>query len=243
MKTKTINKHAASTAIEELDEMLGSSLKKINNEHQALKNRHKHIIDRQEALTYQHGGEHSKPSDIICLNLRGTELFASRNTLTVVKGSRVEALFSGRWEDQLLRDESGRIFMDVDPAMFKKILEYLYMVKISEDASPLPEVVDEDNEAFDMYVDFFKVRTTVSSEGASTEETVSSTRTMEEKVAHTTEEKEMMSKMRQDLDAIEQELENEESSIAFFTKDGDAVDSPADAQLDDDGAVSGTETK
>ena len=43
MKTNT-NQHAASTALEELDQKLGSSLKKIFD----LKNRHKDIIDRQD---------------------------------------------------------------------------------------------------------------------------------------------------------------------------------------------------
>jgi len=33
-----------------------------------------------------------------------------------------------------------------------------------------------------------------------------------------------MTKMKQDLDAIEQELENEESFVVFFTKGSDAVD-------------------
>ena len=60
--------------------------------------------------------------------MRGTEIFACRDTLTVVKSCRLEALFSGRWENQLLRDDQGRVFMDVDPKSFKKILEYLYMV-------------------------------------------------------------------------------------------------------------------
>jgi len=236
MKTNT-KKHAASTALEDLDQMLGSSLKKINNEHQALKDRNKDIIDRQEALAYQHGGEHAKPSDIICLNVRGTEIFARRDTITVVKGSRLEALFSGRWENQLLRDESGRVFIDVDPDMFKKILEYLYTVKISEDVPPLPEVVDDDKEAFDIYMDFFKLRTSVSSEAASTDQTVPST-TMDEKEMMAT-----MTKMKQDLDAIEQELENEESFVAFFTKDGDAVDSSSTGAQSDDDDVSSMETK
>ena len=132
MKTNT-NQHAASTALEELDQKLGSSLKKIFD----LKNRHKDIIDRQDTLAYKNGGEHANPSDIICLNVRNTELFARRDTLTVVKGSRLEALFSGRWQNQLLRDESGRVFMDIDPSMFKKILEYLYMVKIARDDIPI----------------------------------------------------------------------------------------------------------
>ena len=87
MKTNT-NKHAASTALDALDQMLGSSLKKICD----LKSRHKDIIDRQEGLSNKHGGEHAKPSDIIRLNVRNTELFARRDTLTVVKGSRLEAL-------------------------------------------------------------------------------------------------------------------------------------------------------
>ena len=46
-------------------------------------------------------------------------------------------------------------------------------------------------------------------------------------------EKEITTKMQQELDTIEQELENEESFVASFTKDRDAVDSPVDAQFDD----------
>jgi len=146
--------------LEELHHKPGSGLKKIKEENQAIKSRYKDIIDRQEALAFQHGCEHAKPSDIIYLNVRRTELFTRRrDILTVVKGSRLEALFSGRWENQLLRDESERVFMrNVIPDMFKKILEYLYMVKIADDTPPLPQVADEDKEAFDMYVDFFKLR-------------------------------------------------------------------------------------
>ena len=48
-----------------------------------------------------------------------------------------------------------------------------------------------------------------------------------------------MANMKQELDAIEQELENEESFVAFFTKDSDAVDRPVDVS----DAISGTETK
>jgi len=105
----------------------------MNDEHQALEKRHKDIINRQGALTYKHGGEHAKPSDIICLNMSGTDIFVRRDTLTVVKGSHLEALFRGRWEDQILRDGKGTMLMDIEPAMFKKILEYLYTVKIWEE--------------------------------------------------------------------------------------------------------------
>jgi hypothetical protein len=212
MKADTTNQHALSSLLEDIVKKLASGIKQICDDHQALEKRHKDIIDRQDALTYKHGGENAKPSDIICLNVRGTELFARRDTLTVVKGSRLEALFSGRWENQLLRDESGRVFMDVDPAMFKKILEYLYMVKISEDMPSLPEVVNAKKDMFDTYVDFFKLRSGEAEAGPETiaaQETVSSA---------TMDEKEMMVKMSQELDTIEEKLENEESFVAFFTK-------------------------
>ena len=154
----TTTQRAFSLAIDALDSELDSSITKINDKHQALKKQHQHLIDRQEALAHKHGGADIQLSDIIRLNVRGTEFFARRDTLTVVKSSRLEALFSGRWENQLLRDDQGRVFMDVDPKSFKKILEYLYMVKISEDgdAPPIMSKVDESmKDMFDSYLDFF----------------------------------------------------------------------------------------
>jgi hypothetical protein len=50
--------------------------------------------------------------------------------------------------------------MDVDSNSLKKILEYLYMVKISEDADapPMSEVDESKKDIFDSYLDFFKLR-------------------------------------------------------------------------------------
>jgi hypothetical protein len=72
MKATTTNQHALSSLLEDIVKKLASSMKHSNDEHQALEKRHKNIIDRQDALTYKHGGEHTKPSDIIYLNVRGT---------------------------------------------------------------------------------------------------------------------------------------------------------------------------
>jgi hypothetical protein len=185
MKADTTNQHALSSLLEDIVKKLASSINQINDQHQALEKHHKDIIDCQDALTYKHGGEHTKPSDIICLNVRGTELFARRGTLTVVKGSRLEALFSGRWENRLLRDGKGRVFMDIDPAMFNNILEYLYTVKISDVMPPLPEVVSAKKDMFDRYVDFFKLRMKPVPRLAA-QETISSS---------TMDEKEMMAKL------------------------------------------------
>ena len=148
----------SSPGLEDLDKIPESSITQINDEYQAITNRSKDIADRQDAITNKNGGAHAKPSDIIRLNVRGTELFARRDTLTVVKGSRFEALFSGRWENQLLRDSKGTIFIDFDPAIFKKILEYLYMVKISEDVSPLPTVDEPLKDMFEFYIKTLNLR-------------------------------------------------------------------------------------
>ena len=227
MKDNTTKQHTLSSLLEDIVKKLASSMKQINDEHQALEKRHKDIIDRQDALTYKHGGEHIKTSDIIYLNVRGTELFARRDTLTVVKDSRLEALFSGRWENRLLRDDKGRVFVDIDPAMFKKILEYLYMVKISEDIPPLPEVATEKKDMFDTYVDFFKLRSgdaEVALETIATQETLSSS---------IMDEKEMMAEMTQELDTIEEKLESEESFVAYFTKAKGVGSKWIDDKLDD----------
>jgi hypothetical protein len=223
----TSTQRALSSAIDALDSELDSSINKINDKHQALKKQHLHLIDRQEALAHKHGGADIQLSDIIRLNVRGTEMFARRDTLTVVKSSRLEALFSGRWENQLLRDHQGRVFMDVDPKSFKKILEYLYMVRISEDGDspPMPDVDESMKDMFDSYLDFFKLRS---------EEQITSKASLPNQapvVSTSTDQKKMLAKMKQELDTIEKALENEESFVALFTKDHNDGDSATDESL------------
>ena len=59
-----------------------------------------------------------------------------RETLTQLKGTRLEALFSGRWENVLLRDAKKRIFLDVSPSCFKKIVDFLNLLKIADPKDP-----------------------------------------------------------------------------------------------------------
>ena len=88
-------------------------------------------------------------------------MFARRDTLTIVSGSRLEALFSGRWENQLLRDAKGRVFMDVEPLVFRKILEYLYMLKVAGEVDTSlepPSVPVEMKSSFDQYIAYFALK-------------------------------------------------------------------------------------
>ena len=49
----------------------------------------------------------------------------------------IEALFAGEWDDPLLLDDKGRIFMDLDPSLFETIVEYLSTAKISGEENPV----------------------------------------------------------------------------------------------------------
>ena len=82
----------------------------------------------------------------------------------------------------------------------------------TEDVLPLPEVVSTKNDMFDTYVDFFKLR---SGDAEAAPQTIAAQETAS---SSTVGKKEMMAKMTQELDTIEEKLKNEEPFVAFFTK-------------------------
>ena len=55
----------------------------------------------------------------------------TRYTLTLIKGTRLEALFSGRWDKILPREKDGRVFLDVNPNCFGSMVDYLIKHKIT----------------------------------------------------------------------------------------------------------------
>ena len=121
-----------------------------------------------------HGTTHMS-CEIMHLNVGGTELFVSRQTLTAIKSSNLEVLFRGDMDGDLIRDEEGRVFMDVDPRLFQEIIEYLKAVQIANDmingndnTPAFPSVDPGDNEIFSKYLDFFGVKDQDSSNSRST---------------------------------------------------------------------------
>jgi len=81
------------------------------------------------------------------VNAGGKIMVAKRSTLTHMKGTRLEALFSGRWDDKLARDSQGCIFLDVNPTCFRAIIDYLNEMMISsEDSPPSPPSVNDEHE-------------------------------------------------------------------------------------------------
>ena len=218
--------------MENLNKQLDDSIDNLKDEQQNLKERHQDILKRKDAIARKHGGENCKPSDIIRLSVRGTEMFARRDTLTIVTGSRLEALFSGRWENQLLRDGKGRVFIDVNVDIFKKILEYLYIVKISDDVPPLPVIEESKKEKFVFYINLFKLLANVDPPDnvirrLSIQRDGNQLSVDDRKV--------LMSGMKRKLDDMEERLIQEDLFVACFqkakggdnannTKEGDVTD-------------------
>ena len=97
------------------------------------------------------------------INAGGKNVSARRGVLCQLKGTKFEAIFSGRWDKKLLKDSSGRIFLDVNGDSFQAIVDYLNELAISgeEDVPTLPS--DEGGEGrsmnyLDCYLNLFGIK-------------------------------------------------------------------------------------
>ncbi|EFJ46575.1 hypothetical protein VOLCADRAFT_93031 [Volvox carteri f. nagariensis] len=82
-------------------------------------------------------------SDLIPLNVGGTQLATSRRTLTLVPDSLLGTMFSGSWDDHLQRDDAGRVFLDYDPSIFSLLLNWLRSQDMGGPEVPLWELAVE----------------------------------------------------------------------------------------------------
>jgi hypothetical protein len=67
-------------------------------------------------------------SPIVDLNVGGEKMSTSRATLTLVEGSLLATMFSGKWDDKLMKDSNGCIFLDYDPAVSRNFFNFLSKV-------------------------------------------------------------------------------------------------------------------
>ena len=94
--------------------------------------------------------------DIINLNVGGTKLTTLRSTLCQVEDSLLATMFSGRWEDNIKRDQDGAVFFDFNPQYFILVLDYLRAKKIAtpQNPPPLPKVPEDQEESFNSLVQY-----------------------------------------------------------------------------------------
>lgn len=125
---------------------------------QVLVERLENINQRINDGAKEHGKTDASDDDVLEINAGGKIIVAKRSTLTHhTMGTRFEALFSGRWEKKLQRDNHGRIFLDVNSECFQSIVAYLNEILIStEDNTPdTPFVDDEYQNTFVQQLELF----------------------------------------------------------------------------------------
>lgn len=89
------------------------------------------LRDKMTEIQKLHGADVVEPNAILRLNVGGKKREVRRSTLTLVENSRLAAMFSGRWDKALRRDDTGRIFVDDNPKCFDKIITSLQHRKVA----------------------------------------------------------------------------------------------------------------
>lgn len=113
--------------------------------------RYQDLAEKERSLADLEGrvlGLTKDPGEVLDINAGGKVFSVRRDTLCLAKGSVLAALFSGNWEEGQSRDSQGRPFLDIDPYIFGKLVNYLRQRRIEAPESPAPlPVIDADKQA------------------------------------------------------------------------------------------------
>ena len=105
-------------AVKMLTEDLGGAMSTLVEARDKINMGFEDLIKDQYALAAESGGIDVNGLEFLDIKAGGVIMSVTRGTLTQIKGSRLEAIFSGRWDKHLLRDGNGRVFMDINPKCF-----------------------------------------------------------------------------------------------------------------------------
>jgi hypothetical protein len=122
-------------------------LTKICIEEKALDDRLEELSKKMDATTEKYGDIHASGDDILEINAGGKIIVTERSILTQPRtiGTRLYALFSGRYDKVLQRDVNGLIFLDVNSECFQAIMTYLNELIVCEkDKYPESPCVDDE---------------------------------------------------------------------------------------------------
>ena len=105
------------------------------------------LKEDQGAFAVENGLLDVKRSEILDINAGGSIISVTRGTLTQIKGTSLEALFSGRWDTRLPSDDDSRGLLDVNPKCFGLVVDYLNEHRITPpDCSPKILHLGEDDD-------------------------------------------------------------------------------------------------
>ena len=141
----TADKHLI-TSRDNLVQDLDNEIAAFNKRETLLNERMHELSRKKREIADANGNLDVADDNLVEVNAGGKIVVAKRSTLTQIQGSRIEAMFSGRWDKQLMRDGHDQIFLDVDPICFQAIVDYLNEMTISsEDSPPSPPSVDDEH--------------------------------------------------------------------------------------------------
>mmetsp|Transcript_17867 Transcript_17867/g.37929 ORF Transcript_17867/g.37929 Transcript_17867/m.37929 type:complete len:342 (-) Transcript_17867:91-1116(-) len=94
--------------------------------------------------------------DVVELNVGGIPMSTTRAVLCSAEGSLLAGMFSGNFDGGHKRDKENRIFLDVDPPLFSKVLSHLRLRRIASPdcPAPLPHVPEDIRPEYDMMVKY-----------------------------------------------------------------------------------------
>jgi hypothetical protein len=134
------------TACDNIKRDLNEIISALNKGESELKTRLNELNIKKHESAEANGNLDAADDDLVEVNAGGKIVVAKQSTLTQIQGTRLEALFSGRWDKELQQDSHGRIFLDVNPTCFRAIVDYLNERMISsEDRPPSPLSVDDEH--------------------------------------------------------------------------------------------------
>lgn len=106
-------------------------------------------------------------SDVVELNVGGQVMSTTRAVLCSAEGSLLAGMFSGNFDNGHKRDREDRIFLDVDPPIFSRILSHLRLRQIASPdcPAPLPHVPEDMRPEYDMMLKYFGLESFMYGEG------------------------------------------------------------------------------
>eukprot|EP00986_Skeletonema_menzelii_P015461 scaffold11801_cov145-Skeletonema_menzelii.AAC.1 len=147
---------------EQHDHHYAAEIDKLKEAKEQLLDRLQEFEERkQNSAAVSDGSEYVRDDDVVEINAGGRIIAARRSTLSQLKGTRLEALFSGRWDKKLCRDSNGRIFLDVNGDCFQAIVDFLNEMTISSEEHPSePPSMDDagDKQVLAQYLELFGLR-------------------------------------------------------------------------------------
>eukprot|EP00986_Skeletonema_menzelii_P002384 scaffold647_cov150-Skeletonema_menzelii.AAC.31 len=139
-----VSKRLKST-LDEFDRERSIQISKLEEKEKQLRDRLSKLDEEKLKTASANGNVNASDDDILEINAGGKVIAVKRATLTQLQGSRLEAMFSGRWDKKLVRDNVGRIFLDVNSDCFQAIVDYMNELAISSaDEPPEPPTVDDE---------------------------------------------------------------------------------------------------